>query len=81
LDSIFASAARSILVVEDDVQLREAVTRTLTQAGCWEVGTTLSFFWPDRPVAYASGISAPQPRPQNLNAARIKPAGSSVYLS
>jgi len=80
LDSIFPSAAPSILVVEDDEQLREAVTQTLTQAGCWKVGT-LSFFWPDCPVAYTSAISAPQPRPENLNAARIKPASSSVYLS
>ncbi len=27
----------------------------------WEVGTTFSFIWPDRPVVYASAISAPGP--------------------
>ncbi len=81
MDSISSSATPSILVVEDDAQSREAVTHTLTQAGCWEVGTTLSVFWPDRPVVYASEISAPQPRLENLTAGRIKPAGSFVYLS
>jgi CheY-like chemotaxis protein len=29
------------------------------QADGWEVGTTFSFIWPDRPVVYASAISAP----------------------
>ena len=94
MDSISPSPAPSILVVEDDAQTREAITRTLTEAGyevvpatsgedaldlmaaaefdglyCaielpgradgWEVGTTFSFIWPDRPVIYASAISAP----------------------
>jgi CheY-like chemotaxis protein len=94
LDSISTSTAPSILVVDDEAQPREAITRALTQAGyeavpatsgedaldliaaaefdglyCvvelpgradrWEVGTTFSFIWPDRPVVYASAISAP----------------------
>jgi hypothetical protein len=80
MDSTFPSVAPSILV-EDDVQSREAVTHALAQAGWWEVGTTLSFIWPGRPVVYASEISAPQPRLENLTAGRIKPAGSFVYLS
>ncbi len=29
------------------------------RADGWEVGTTFSFIWPDRPVVYASAISAP----------------------
>jgi hypothetical protein len=29
------------------------------RADGWEVGTTFSFIWPDRPVIYASAISAP----------------------
>ena len=95
MDSIPSlSAAPSNLVIEDDAQAREAITRALTEAGyeavpassgddaldliaaaefdglyCaielpgradgWEVGTTFSFIWPDRPVVYASAISAP----------------------
>jgi CheY-like chemotaxis protein len=94
MDSIFRSTAPSILIVEDDAQSREAITRALTEAGyeavvalsgeaaldpmaaaefdglyCaielpgrtdgWEVGTTFSFIWPDRPVVYASAISVP----------------------
>ncbi len=31
------------------------------RADGWEVGTTFSFIWPDRPVVYASAISAPGP--------------------
>ena len=45
----------------------------------WEVGTTFSFVWPDRPVVYASAISVPPA--ENLTAVRIKPASSFVYLS
>lgn len=29
------------------------------RADGWEVGSTFSFIWPDRPVVYASAISAP----------------------
>jgi len=94
MDSISPSTpAPSILIVEDDAELRETIARTLLQAGyeavaassgedaldlmaaaefdglyCaielpgradgWEVGTTFSFIWPDRPVVYASAISA-----------------------
>jgi len=29
------------------------------RADGWEVGTTFSYIWPDRPVVYASAISAP----------------------
>jgi CheY-like chemotaxis protein len=150
LDSISPSATPSILVVEDEAQSREVITRALTLAGyeavpatsgddaldlmaaaefdglyCaielpgWEVGSTFSFIWPDRPVVYASAISAPpgplrkgvflrkpfmvamlarafgparpkgtvcagsaaQAKSRNLTAARIKPAGSFVYLT
>lgn len=94
MDSISPSiTAPSILIVEDDAELRETIVRTLTQVGyeavptstgedalvlitaaefdglyCaielpgradgWEVGTTFSSIWPDRPVIYASAISA-----------------------
>jgi CheY-like chemotaxis protein len=89
------------------------------RADGWEVGTTFSFIWPDRPVVCASAISAPpgllrtgvflrkpfavamlarvlrpvrpagasgsgsapRPTPENLTAARIKPASSFVYLA
>ena len=33
MDSVFPSATLSILVVEDDAELRAAIVRTLTQAG------------------------------------------------
>ena len=108
MDSISPSiAAPSILIVEDDVELRETIVRTLLQAGfeavaassgedaldliaaaefdglyCaielpgradgWEVGTTFSFIWPDRPVVYASAISAP-PGPLRKGAFLRKP--------
>jgi CheY-like chemotaxis protein len=107
LDSISPSATPSILVVEDDAQSREAITRALTQAGyeavpatsgddaldlmaaaefdglyCaielpgradgWEVGSTFSFIWPDRPVVYASAISVP-PGPLRKGAFLRKP--------
>jgi CheY-like chemotaxis protein len=107
MDSIFPSAAPSILVAEDDEQLRETIVRILTQAGyeavpastgedaldlmaaaefdglyCaielpgradgWEIGTTFSFIWPDRPVVYASAISAP-PGPLRKGAFLRKP--------
>jgi CheY-like chemotaxis protein len=49
------------------------------RADGWEVGTTFSFIWPDRPVVYASAISVPPA--ENLTAVRIKPASSFVYLS
>jgi CheY-like chemotaxis protein len=94
LDSVSPSATPSIVVVEDDAQSREAITRALTQA-CyeavpatsgddaldllasaefddlycaielpgwadgWEVGSSFSLIWPDRPVVYASAISVP----------------------
>jgi hypothetical protein len=45
----------------------------------WEVGTTFSFIGSDRPVIYVSAISVPTAK--NLNAVRIKPASSFVYLS
>jgi CheY-like chemotaxis protein len=104
----------SILVVEDDAELRALIALALRQAGyeavlassgedaldliaaadfdglyCtielpgevdgWEVGTTFSFIGSDRPVIYVSAISVPPA--ENLNAVRIKPASSFVYLS
>lgn len=50
-------------------------------AGGSDVCTSFSFIWPDLPVVYASAITAPQPRPENLTAGRIKPASGFVYLS
>ena len=68
MDSVFPSATPSILVVEDDAELRGATVRPLTQVGYEAV------------PASSDGI-APRPRPENLTAARIKPASSFVYLS
>ena len=45
----------------------------------WEVGASFSFIWPDRLAIYVSAISVPTAK--NLNAVRIKPASSFVYLS
>jgi hypothetical protein len=70
MDSIFPSAAPSILVAEDDADVRSRITLPLTKA----FGAVLA--------ARAAGAgSARQPRPENLTAARIKPASSCVHLS
>jgi CheY-like chemotaxis protein len=86
----------SILVVEDDAELRALIALALRQAGyeavlassgedaldliaaadfdglyCtielpgevdgWEVGTTFSFTWPDKPAVYAAAVQAAPP--------------------
>jgi CheY-like chemotaxis protein len=90
------SPSRSILVVEDDAQLRALIALALKQAGHealfassgedaldlmaaaefdglygnielpgqvdgWEVGTTFSFIWPDKPAVYASAVKTDPP--------------------
>jgi CheY-like chemotaxis protein len=86
----------SILVVEDDAELRALIALALKQAGHealfassgedaldlmaaaefdglygnielpgqvdgWEVGTTFSFIWPDKPAVYASAVKTDPP--------------------
>jgi len=76
LDSIFPSAAPSILVAEDDEQLRKAIIHALTRAGDEAVPASNA-----KEALDLMAAAVAQPKPRNSTAARIKPARSFVYLS
>ena len=76
MDSMFPSAAPSILVVDDDAELRKAIIHALTRAGDEAVPASNA-----KEALDLMAAAVAQPKPRNSTAARIKPASSFVYLS
>jgi CheY-like chemotaxis protein len=76
MDSISPSTAPSILLVEEDTELRKSIIHALIRAGDEAAPASDA-----KEALDLMAAAVAQPKPKNSTAARIKPASSFVYLS